>query len=82
MRRLTPEQRRQVEEWLRVGNERCSLCGSGDLRCDEYASIYLAGGLALHLRCTNSDAEAHAGGIGQTWTHSITSGEARSIGIS
>ena len=82
MRRLTPEQRRQVEEWLRLGNERCSLCGSGDLRCDEYASTYLAGGLALHLRCTNSDAEAHAGGIGQTWTHSITSGEARGIGIS
>ena len=81
MQRLSPEQQRRVEEWLWERGERCGVCGNANIRCEEVASEHL-GGLSLHLRCSNSDAEAHALGFGLTWTRSIAQEEkAQEIGL-
>ncbi len=81
MQRLSPEQQRRVEEWLWEGGERCGICGNANIRCEEITSEHVGGGLSLHLRCTNSDAEAHALGFGLAWTRSITEEEAQEIGL-
>jgi hypothetical protein len=81
MQPLSHEQQRRVEEWLWERAERCGACGNANIRCEEVASEQL-GGLSLHLRCSNSDAEAHALGFGLTWTRSITQEEkAQEIGF-
>jgi hypothetical protein len=81
MQRLSHEQQRRVEEWLWERVERCGACGNADIRCEEVTREHPGGGLSLHLRCTNSDAEAHALGFGLTWTRSITQEEAQEIGL-
>ena len=81
MQRFSLEQQRRVEEWLWERGERCGICGNANIRCEEVASEHLGCGLSLHLRCSNSDAEAHVLGFGLTWTHSITQEEARDIGL-
>jgi hypothetical protein len=81
MQRLSPEQQRRVEEWLWEQGERCSSCGNANIRCEEVTSEHLGGGLSLHLRCSNSDAEAHALGFGLAWTRSISQEEAQEIGL-
>ena len=81
MQDLSPEQRRGVEEWLWERGVRCSTCGNAYIRCEEVTSEHLGGGLSLHLRCSNSVAEAHALGFGLTWTHSITQEEAQEIDL-
>jgi hypothetical protein len=81
MQDLGPEQQRRVEEWLWERGERCGACGNANIRCEEVASENLGGGFSLHLRCSNSDAEAHALGFGLAWTRSITQEEAQEIGL-
>jgi hypothetical protein len=81
IQRLSHEQQRRVEEWLWERGERCGACGNANIRCEEVTSEHLGGRLSLHLRCTNSDAEAHALGFGLTWTRSITQEEAQEIGL-
>jgi len=56
---------------VREKEERCGLCGSTDLRCDEDAATYIGGGCVLVL-CTNTGAEAHVGGFGLARDYSIT----------
>ncbi len=42
MRRpLSPNQRRRVEELVREKEERCGLCGSTGLRCEEDAATFV-----------------------------------------
>jgi hypothetical protein len=79
--RLSREQQRRVEEWLWERAERCASCGNANIRCEDVISEHLGGGLSLHLRCSNSDAEAHALGFGLAWTRSITQEEAQEIGL-
>ena len=81
MQRLSLEQQRRVEEWLWEQGERCGACGNAYIRCEDVASEHLGSGLSLHLRCSNSDAEAHALGFGLTWTRSISQEEAQEIGL-
>ena len=78
---LTPEQRRSIEELVREKGERCGLCGNSDLRCGKDAAPYLGGGYSVQLRCTNGRAGVHDGGIGLIWGYSITSDEARRVGL-
>jgi hypothetical protein len=81
MQRLSPEQQRRVEEWLWEREVRCTTCGNANVGCEEITSEHLGGGLSLHLRCSNSDAEAHALGFGLSWVRSITQEEAQEIGL-
>ena len=82
MRRpLSSDQRRRVEGLVREKEERCGLCGSTDLRCDEDAATYIGGGFNVRVLCTNTGAEAHAGGFGLARDYSITHDEARLVGL-
>jgi hypothetical protein len=65
----------------RYKEERCGLCGSTDLRCDEDAATYIGGGFNVRVLCTNTGAEAHAGGFGLARDYSITPDEARLVGL-
>jgi hypothetical protein len=78
---LTPEQRRSIEGLVLEKGERCGLCGNSDLRCGKDAAPYLGGGYSVQLRCTNGRAGVHDGGIGLIWGYSITSDEARRVGL-
>ncbi len=80
-RHLSPDQRRRVEGLVREKEERCGLCGSTDLRCDEDAATYIGGGFNVRALCTNTGAEAHAGGFGLARDYSITPDEARLVGL-
>jgi len=80
-RSLSPDQRRRVEGLVREKEERCGLCGSTDLRCDEDAATYIGGGFNVRVLCTNTGAEAHAGGFGLARDYSITPDEARLVGL-
>ena len=77
---LTPEQRRSIEELVREKGERCGLCGNIDLRCGK-AAAEVGGGYSVQLRCTNGKAGVHDGGIGLIWGYTITSDEARRVGL-
>ena len=56
MRRLlSPDQRRRVEEPVREKEERCGLCGSTGLRCDEDVATF-GGGFNIRVLCTNTGA--------------------------
>jgi hypothetical protein len=77
---LTPEQRRSIEGLVPQKGERCGLCGNSDLRCGKDAAAYL-GGYSVQLRCINGRAGVHDGGIGLIWGYSITSDEARRVGL-
>jgi hypothetical protein len=79
--RLGPEQRRRVEELVREKEERCGLCGSTDLRCEEDAATFVGGGFNVRVLCTNTEAEAHAGGFGLARDYSVTPDEARRVGL-
>lgn len=82
MRRgLGPDQRRRVEDLARGKGVGCGLCGGSDLRCGGDAASYIGGGYSVQLWCTNTRAEAHAGGIGLVQDHSLTSDEARRVGL-
>ena len=82
MRRpLSPDQRRRIEGLVREKEERCGLCGSTDLRCDEDAATHIGGGLNVRVLCTNTGAETHAGGFGLARDYSITREEARRVGL-
>jgi hypothetical protein len=82
MRRpLSPDQRRRVEELVREKEERCGLCGSTGLWCDEDAATFVGGGLNVRVLCTNTGAEAHAGGFGLGRDYSVTPDEARRVGL-
>jgi hypothetical protein len=78
---LGPDQQRRVEEFLRQKEERCALCGSEDLRCDNSAASYIGGGLNVRLICTNAGDQAHTGSLGLVCNYSITADEARQIGL-
>ena len=80
-RSLSPDQRRRVEGLVREKEERCGVCGSTDLRCDEDAATYIGGGFNVRVLCTNTGAEAHAGGFGLARDYSITPDEARLVGL-
>jgi hypothetical protein len=83
MRRpLSSEQRQHIEQLVLEKGERCSLCGNANLRCDEDAASYQGGGYSVRLMCTNTDAAAHADGIGLTWSYEISSNEASQVGLS
>ncbi|HEX2740312.1 MAG TPA: hypothetical protein VHM69_07675 [Rubrobacter sp.] len=77
---LTPEQRRSLEGLVREKGERCGLCGNSDLRCGKDAAE-VGGGYSVQLRCTNGKAGVHDGGIGLIWGYTITSDEARRVGL-
>ncbi len=62
--------------------ERCSLCGNANLRCDKDAASYLGKACSIRLPFTNTDAAAHAGGIGLAWGYDISSNEASQVGLS
>ncbi len=74
-RHLSPDQRRRVEGLVREKEERCGLCGSTDLRCDEDAATYIGGGFNVRVLCTNT------GGFGLARDYSITPDEARLVGL-
>jgi hypothetical protein len=78
---LGPDQQRRVEEFVRLKGERCTLCGSAALRCDNSAATYIGGGLNVRLICTNAEDQAHNGGLGLVWNYSITADAAQSIGV-
>ncbi len=80
-RHLSPDQRRRLEGLVREKEERCGLCGSTDLRCDEDAATYIGGGFNVRVLCTNTGAEAHVGGFGLARDYSITPNEARLVGL-
>jgi hypothetical protein len=83
MRRpLSSEQRQRIEELVLEKGERCSLCGNANLRCDEDAAHNQGRGYSVRLKCTNTDAAAHAGGIGLAWDYEISSNEAPRVGLS
>jgi hypothetical protein len=83
MRRpLSSEQRQRIEELVLEKGERCSLCGNANLRCDEGAASNQGRGYSVRLMCTNTDAAAHAGGIGLAWGYEISSNEASEVGLS
>jgi hypothetical protein len=79
--RLGPEQRRRLEGLVREKEERCGLCGSTGLRCDEDAATFVGGGFNVRVLCTNTGAEAHAGGFGLARDYSVTPDEARRVGL-
>jgi hypothetical protein len=82
MRRpLSSGQRQRIEKLVLEKGERCSLCGNANLRCDEDAVSYLSGGYSVRLLCTNTDAAAHASGIGVAWDYEISSNEASRVGL-
>ena len=69
---------------MREKEERCELCGSTDLRCDEDAATYVGGGYGgfnVRVLCANTVAEVHAGGFGLARDYSITRDEARRLGL-
>jgi hypothetical protein len=78
---LGPDQQRRAEEFVRQKGERCALCGSEDLRCDNSAASYIGGGLNVRLICTNAGDQAHTGSHGLVWNYTITADEARQIGL-
>ncbi len=75
------DQQRRVEEFLRRKGQRCTLWGSADLRCGNSAARYSGGGYNVRLICTDAGDQAHIGGIGLIWDHSITADEAQGIGL-
>ncbi len=83
---LSPEQRRRVEELAQEKGETCGVCGGVVLRCDEDAYSYPGGGYGVRLRCTNpTDDQGHGGGgreFGLAWEYSLSSEEARRVGLS
>ena len=79
--RLGPQQRRRVEELVREKEERCGLCGSAGLRYEEDAATFVGGGFNVRVLCTNTEAEAHAGGFGLARDYSVTPKEARRVGL-
>ncbi len=82
MRRpLSPEQRQRIEKLVLEKGERCSLCGNANLRCDEDTASSSSGGYSVRLLCTNTDAAAHASGIGLAWDYEISSNEASRVGL-
>ncbi len=48
---------------------------------DEDAATYIGGGFNVRVLCTNTGAEAHAGGFGLARDYSITPDEARLVGL-
>ncbi len=82
---LSPEQRRRVEALAQEKGETCGVCGGVVLRCGEEAYSLPGGGYGVRLRCTNpADDEDHAesgGGFGLAWDHSLSSEEARRVGL-
>jgi hypothetical protein len=78
---LSPDQRRRLEGLVREKEERCGLCGSTGLRCDEDAAPFIGGGFNVRLLCTNTGAEVHAGGFGLVRDYSVTPEEARRVGL-
>ena len=80
---LSPEQRRRVEALAQEKGETCGVCGGVVLRCDEEAYSLPDGGYGVRLRCTNpADYEGHGGGgFGLAWNHSLSSEEARRVGL-
>jgi hypothetical protein len=78
---LSPDQQRSVEAFVRRLKERCKLCGSEDLRCDDSAATFAGGGYSVRLICANDAAPIHVGGIGLVRDYSITADEARQIGL-
>ena len=82
MRRpLGPDRRRRLEELVREKEERCGLCGSTDLRCDEDVATYIGGGFKVRVLCHNTGAGAHAGGFGRARDYSITPAEGGRVGL-
>ncbi len=82
MRRpLSPDQRQRLEGLVREKEERCGLCASTGLRYDEDAATYIGGGFNVRVLCTNTGAEAHAGGFGLARDYSVTPNEARRVGL-
>lgn len=75
------EQRRRLEGLVREKEERCGLCGSTDLRCEEDAATFVGGGFNVRVLCANTGAEAHAGGFGLARDYSVTPDEARRVGL-
>jgi hypothetical protein len=83
MRRpLSSEQRQHIEELVLEKGERCSLCGNANLLCDEDAAYDQGRGYSVRLMCTNTDAAAHAGGIGLAWGYEISANEASQVFLS
>jgi hypothetical protein len=78
---LGPGQQRRVEEFVGRKGERCPLCGSAALRCDNSVATFIGGGLNVRLTCTNAGDQAHTGRLGLVWNYSITADEARQIGL-
>jgi hypothetical protein len=78
---LSPDQRRRVEELVREKEERCGLCGSTGLRCDEDAATFVGGGFNVRVLCANTGAEAPGVGLGLARDYSVTPDEARRVGL-
>jgi hypothetical protein len=82
MRRpLSPGQRLRLEGLVREKEERCGLCGSTGLWCDEDAASFIGGGFNVRVLCTNTGAEVHAGGFGLARDHSVTPSKVRRPGL-
>lgn len=77
-RTLRPDQRRRLEELVRDKEERCELCGSTGLRCDEDAATYIGGGFNVRVLCANTGAEVHAGA--SAWPETTRSPATRRYG--
>jgi hypothetical protein len=80
-RHLSPDRRRHLEGLVREKEERCGVCGSTGLRCDENAATSIGGDFNVRVLCTNTGAEAHDGGFGLARDYSITPDEARRVGL-
>jgi hypothetical protein len=78
---LSPDQRRRLEGLVREKEERCGLCGSTGLGCDEDAATFVGGGFNVRVLCTNTGAEVHAGGFGLARDYSVTPEKARRVGL-
>ena len=57
------------------------VCGFTGLRCDEDAATFVDGGFNVRVLCTNTGAEANAGGFGLARYYSVTPDEARRVGL-
>ena len=82
MRRpLSPGQRLRLEGLVREKEERCGLCGSTGLRCDEDAATYIGRWLQRPRTVHQHRGRGPRRGFGLARDYSVIPDEARRVGL-